>query len=139
MGNVTPDLSEICNNLLKSEQNSSSRIANLPRPICADTFTSKNASNSTIESDCESNACLKDYDEQILTILEDLQCGRKPVKSQSQISIPSMLTEECWLCGSFMSDTVFNLSRKALTDTEIKVLEKRLDFAPIQRKLNEPE
>ena len=26
-----------------------------------------------------------------------------------------------------------------LTDTEIKVLEKGLDFAPIQKKLNEPE
>ena len=38
-----------------------------------------------------------------------------------------------------MSDTVFNLSRKVLTDTQIKVLEKGLDFAPIQRKLNEPE
>ena len=139
MGNVTPDLSEIYNNLLKSEQNSSSQMPNLPRPICADTFTSKNASNSTIESDCESNACLDDYDEEILSILEDLRCGRNPVTSQSQISIPSILTEKCWLCGSFMSDTVFNLSRKVLTDTEIKVLEKGLDFAPIQRKLNEPE
>ena len=33
----------------------------------------------------------------------------------------------------------FNLSRKVLTDTEIKVLQKGLDFAAIQRKLNEPE
>ena len=38
-----------------------------------------------------------------------------------------------------MSDTVFHLGRKVLTDTEIKVLKKGLDFAPIQRKLNEPE
>ena len=38
-----------------------------------------------------------------------------------------------------MSDTVFNLSRKVLTNTEIKVLEKGFDFASIQRKLNEPE
>ena len=47
--------------------------------------------------------------------------------------------EEFRLSGSFVLDTVFNLSRKVLTDTEIKVLEKGLDFAPIQRKLNEPE
>ena len=40
VGNITPDLSEIYNNLLKNEQNSSSRMPNLPRPICADTFTS---------------------------------------------------------------------------------------------------
>ena len=38
-----------------------------------------------------------------------------------------------------MSDTVLNISRKVLTDTERKVLEKGLDFAPIQRKLNESE
>ena len=41
--------------------------------------------------------------------------------------------EECRLSGSFVSDTVLNLSRKVLTDTEMKVLEKGLDFAPIQR------
>ena len=34
---------------------------------------------------------------------------------------------------------MFNLSRKVLTETEIKILEKGLDFAPIQRKINEPE
>ena len=39
----------------------------------------------------------------------------------------------------FCSDTVFNLSKKALTDIEIKVLEKGLDYAPIQNKINEPE
>ena len=37
-----------------------------------------------------------------------------------------------------MSDTVFNLSNKVLTEDEIKVLAKGLDFAPIQRKVNEP-
>ena len=41
--------------------------------------------------------------------------------------------------GYFCSDTVFNLSNKVLTEDEIKVLEKGLDFAPIQRKVNEPE
>ena len=34
---------------------------------------------------------------------------------------------------------MFNLSNRVLTDIEIKVLEKGLDFAPIQRKINEPE
>ena len=28
---------------------------------------------------------------------------------------------------------------KVLTDTEINILEKRLDFAPIQNKINQPE
>ena len=32
-----------------------------------------------------------------------------------------------------------NSSRKILTDTEIRILEKGLDFAQVQRKFNEPE
>ena len=43
------------------------------------------------------------------------------------------------LSGYFCSETVFNLSNWVLTDTKTKVLEKGLDFAPIQKKLNEPE
>ena len=34
---------------------------------------------------------------------------------------------------------MFNLSNKVLSDTEIRLLEKDFDFAPIQNKLNEPE
>ena len=129
VGEVTPDLSEIYNDLLKSEKNRSSPMPNLPPPNCTDTSASENASNSTIESGCESDVCLDDYDKEILSILEDRQCPRKPVKSQ--ISVPSVRTEECRLSGNFLSDKLFNLSRKVLTDTEIKFLEKGLDFAPI--------
>ena len=39
----------------------------------------------------------------------------------------------------FCLDTVFNLSRKVLTDTDIRILEKGLNFVPIQNKINEPE
>ena len=35
------------------------------------------------------------------------------------------------LSGYFCSETIFNLSKRVLTETEIKVLEKGLDFAPI--------
>ena len=34
---------------------------------------------------------------------------------------------------------MFNLSKKVLTEAEIEVLEKGLDYAPIQNKVNEPE
>ena len=34
---------------------------------------------------------------------------------------------------------VFNLSNRVLSDAEIKVLEKGLDYAPVQNKINEPE
>ena len=60
-------------------------------------------------------------------MFEDLQCLQNPVKSQSQISVPSVGTKECRLSCSFVSDT------------EIKVLEKGLYFAQILRKLNETE
>ena len=36
-------------------------------------------------------------------------------------------------------DTVFNLSKRAFSETEIKHLEKGLGYAPIQKKINEPE
>ena len=55
--------------------------------------------------------------------------------SSNKVSV----TSEGRLSGYFFSETVFNLSRKVLTETEIKILEKGLHFAPIQRKINEPE
>ena len=48
-------------------------------------------------------------------------------------------TEQWRLTGNFVSDTVFNLNKKVLKDTEIRVLEIGLDFATIQNKLSEPE
>ena len=46
-------------------------------------------------------------------------------------------TDDSRMNGYFCS--VFNLSNKVLTEGEIKVLEKGLDFAPIQREVNKPE
>ena len=43
------------------------------------------------------------------------------------------------LVGFFRSKTVFNLSHKIFAEIKIKVLEKRLDVAPVQRTLKEPE
>ena len=37
----------------------------------------------------------------------------------------------------FCSKTVLNLSRKVLTETEIRILEKGLGFAPTPTKINE--
>ena len=55
VGKVTLELLERCNDLLKGGKTGSSTILNLPPPICTDTSRSKNASNSTIESSCESD------------------------------------------------------------------------------------
>ena len=44
------------------------------------------------------------------------------------------------ISGYLCSATVFNLSEKVLSDMEIKLLEKRLGYAPIQNKIiNETE
>ena len=54
--------------------------------------------------------------------------------SRNQLSVAS----EGRLSDAF-AQRLFNLSRKILTGTEIKILEKGLDFAPAQRKINELE
>ena len=43
------------------------------------------------------------------------------------------------MSGYVCSDTVFNLSHRVLSVTHVKVLEKCLDYALIQKKINEPE
>ena len=40
-------------------------------------------------------------------------------------------TYENRLAGYFYSDTVFNLNKEILSDAQIKVLQKGLDYAPI--------
>ena len=72
------------------------------------------------------------HDEDISNILEELQCS-------ADQRIVEECTEKCRLTGNFVSNTVFNLSNKALSDTKIRVLEKGLDFAPIPNNINEPE
>ena len=57
----------------------------------------------------------------------------------SVMGISSITAGENRLTGYFCLDTIFNLSNKVFPDNEIKVLEKGLDFAHIQRKTNEPE
>ena len=68
----------------------------------------------------------------MLSILEELQ-------SKSPSKAFNINDSNDRISGYFCSDTVFTLSKKVLTDIEIKVLEKGLDYAPIQNKINEPE
>ena len=70
-------------------------------------------------------------DRELASILEDLE--------NIDNSREANATEKTRLSGYFCSDTIFNLSRKVLTDSKIKVLENGLDYAPIQSKINEPE
>ena len=98
-----------------------------------DTSTSHNASNSSIRSTCASrNLSLDTNDEEIFNILEELQCS-------ADQRILEECTENCGLAGNFVSDIIFSLGNKILSDTKIRVLEKGFDIGPIQNKVNEPE
>ena len=132
----------IYKNLLETEQNSSSQPFLSPPKICADISSSDNATNSSC---CRRNTFSQEIsfntqDSEILGILEELQCSEN-VANNSLISgnITVTSTEQSRLTGHFVSNTIFNLSRKVISEAEIKVLQKGLDFAPIQNKINEPE
>ena len=131
IGKLKPNFLAIYKNLLFSEQINSSGMVSAPPVLNTDTSTSHNASNSSIRSTCASaDLSLDTQDEEILNI---------PGELQDSANQRVECTKQCRLTGNFVSDTLFNLSSNVLSDTEIRVLEKGLDFAPIQNKLNEPE
>ena len=111
-----------------------------PPNVTVDSSSSLNHSNAQV---LEEEATLltsqdKEFtsqDKELLSVLESIQNMNNSLNSRNQVSEAN----EGRLSGYFCSETVFNLSRKILTDTEIKILEKGLDFAPVQKKINEPE
>ena len=80
----------------------------------------------------------KTQDREFLSVSEDLIYIDDTLHSQSKNNNVKV-TSEGRISGYFCSDTIFNLSHGVLTKTEIRVLEKGLDYAPIQKKINAPE
>ena len=78
-------------------------------------------------------AVLPETDQNETAVFNDSSTSEKNSEAKGSF------TEDGRLKGFFCSKTVFNLSKKILIEAEIKVLEKGLDFAPIQKTLNEPE
>ena len=66
-------------------------------------------------------------DEELVNILKSSETKKTPKKAAKVIN--EMLE------GYFCSKSVFNLSKKVLTETEIRVLEKGLGFAPTPTKI----
>ena len=64
---------------------------------------------------------------------------KRPKEQVNNFFQKSRITSESRLTGYIWSETIFSLSHSVLTDAEIKILEKRLDFAPMQLQINEPE
>ena len=131
-GEKTIDLTEIKNVLLQDEKLNSSRIQTSPPVRVTNSSSSINTSN--ISENTFDLDFLSLQDEDLVNILEELQ-------NRTEVSGNNITenTSSNRLKGHFCSDTIFNLSHRVLSDAEIKILEKGLDFAPIQRKINEPE
>ena len=125
--NVT--FSDIVSDLLETNKSNSSMIETSPPLLCINSAESPNSSNVLMEG-CDSMT-FSPQDRELVSILEDLQ--------NIDITAHNNSTETSRLKGYFCSETVFNLSKKVLTEAEIKVLENGLDYAPIQDKVNKPE
>ena len=91
----------------------------------------QNSSNS-LENSTPDNLGLTSQDRQLISILDSLQ--------SVSVTGPSNNTDSTRLTVYIGFETAFNLNnRAALSDEDIKVLEKELDYVPIQNKINEPE
>ena len=109
--------------------NSSSTKITLPR-LSINSEEMQISSNSLGNSTPDS-LCLNSQDRELIFILDELQ--------NISVTGPSNNTDSTRLTCYFCSEMVFYLSNRALSDGEIKVLEKGLDYPPIQNKINEPE
>ena len=94
-----------------------------PPLVCCDTSVSKNSSDQFVNTNAPS--VLTAQDEELVKILEDLDCSK--ITSEN-----ANLSDESRLSGYFCSDIIFNLSKRVLSETEIKILEKALDNAPTE-------
>ena len=126
------NFSSVMSNLLEEEQHNSCKISTTPPERSAGT----SASSSLSQSVCPEigKDMLDSQDQELFSILEELQISDHILPLERSVNISATR-----IAGYFCPDTVFNLSNRVLTDLEVKVLKKGLDFALIQRKINEPE
>ena len=124
------NLEEIRAGLLSGS--SSQHSSTSPPVLCCDISKNINSSDQLELNEQLPGVGLSSQDDEFLRIVEDL-----PKDKLAHCN--SNCSEESRSKGYFCSDTVFNLSSRALSEDEIRVLKKELDFAPIQRKVNEPE
>ena len=134
---VAIDLESICARLKEDELLGSDKLS-CPHRLYTDTSSQNSSRYRNVSSDLDG----EDYE--ILDILKEMLEGSKESESvipeskkNSEVtkdSTSGLTTVENRLCGYFCSETIFNLCHRVLT-----VLGKGLDFAPIQRKINEPE
>ena len=130
VGKSFVDFEAIKRDLLSGEN--SSKTSNNPPVVCTNTSVVQKNYDVNTSSDIRLSST---QDMELLEILEELQNSNEIISSDSSCDV----IPDKRLKGYFCSDTVFNLSGRVLSESEIKVLEKGLEFAPFQRKVNEPE
>ena len=135
-GKRSVDLEAIKKTLLSTEASKFSKVSNTPPDFCVDKSLSHNSSNFVSGTTESEPVMLSTQDMEVLQVLDELESN---VNDNFTGSEHKYNTDDSRMKGYFCSDSVFNLSNKVLTEEEIKVLENGLDFAPIQRKVNEPE
>ena len=103
-----------------------------PPVLCCDSSICKNSSDQLGLNKQSLGDVLLFQDDELSHILEDLQ-NEKMVNNNPNCS------DDTRISGCFCSDAVFNINRRVLSEDEIKVLEKGLNFASNQKKVNQPE
>ena len=98
---------------LQGEENNSSKTGTSAPDVCTKSTQSLNHSRGLEE---ESDTVLSTQNKEMSSISEELEnkIDMSNINSQSKLT------------GYFCSNTIFNLSRNVLPDTEIKILEKDL-------------
>ena len=93
-----------------------------------------------IQANLEETEINISYINEISNDMNNTELGGSSTTTSITTDEPSInratLTYQGRISGFLCSKTVFNLSHKILTETKIKVLQKGLDFAPVQITLN---
>ena len=119
------NVSDIYLDLMSDENNNSSSTEITPPRLSTNSAEMQNSSNA-LENSTSDNLGLTSQDRELISILDELQ--------NISVTGPSNNTDSTRLTGYFCSETVFNLSSRALSDAEINVLEKGLDYVCAYRK-----
>ena len=127
---VDINLSSIWMELLQDDKDLNSKSTTSPPMLTMDASIAIN--HSDFHTSEVQDEVFNTQDREFLSVLEDLTDLDDPLHPQSK-NINAKVTSEgyCYFSGYFCSYTVFNLSYRVLTKkTDIKVLEKGLDYAP---------
>ena len=126
-----------------TEEKMSPQHPTYPPKLCSHTSTSKNywdCFNKQVSLDEDVDVEISQTPDDLFSLPQGCESRSQSIKEQVTESFQnSYTTSESRLIGFFCSETIFNLNHRVLAEVEIKALEKRLDFAPMQCKINESE